>query len=233
MYEDIAERLAEVRGKIADSERAAGRPAGSAALVAVSKFHPAEAVRAAYRAGQHLFGENRVQEGAAKFAEVKAAYPEAALHLIGPLQRNKVAKAVEAAVMLEAVDRLEVLEEAAKAGAKQGKRVAVLLELHTGEESKGGFPDGDSVFRALEAALRLPTVEVRGLMTMAPFTKDEALIRRSFRLLRETLEAARIRFPQLPLRELSMGMSNDYPLAIEEGSTLLRVGTALFGERQP
>jgi uncharacterized pyridoxal phosphate-containing UPF0001 family protein len=134
--------------------------------------------------------------------------------------------------MLEAVDRLEVLEAAAAAGAKQGKQVAVLLELHTGEESKAGFPDEDAVFRALEAASRLPTVEVRGLRPMAPFTRDEVLIRRSFRLLRETLEAARTRFPHLPLTELSMGMSNDYPLAIEEGSTLVRVGTALFGERR-
>jgi pyridoxal phosphate enzyme (YggS family) len=228
----IADNLHRIWDDIASTLERAGRSGDAARLVAVSKFHPVEAVAAAYQAGQRLFGENRVQEAAVKFSETQGSCPDAVLHIIGTLQRNKVRGAVECAVCLEAVDRIEVLLEAEKQASKIGKTVDVLLELHTGEESKAGFPDTDALFAALDAASGLPHVRPCGLMTMAPFTTDSAVVRRSFVTLREALKQCRARFPSLPLTELSMGMSNDYKIAIEEGSTLVRIGTAIFGERR-
>jgi pyridoxal phosphate enzyme (YggS family) len=227
----IADNLHRIWDDIANALERSGRSGDAAHLVAVSKFHPVEAVVAAYQAGQRLFGENRVQEGAAKFAAVQDSCPDAVLHIIGTLQRNKVRGAVECSACLEAVDRIEVLLEAEKHASKMGKTVDVLLELHTGEESKAGFPNTDALFAALEAASALQHVRPRGLMTMAPFTRDSAVVRRSFVTLREALKQCGQRFPSLPLTELSMGMSNDYKIAIEEGSTLVRIGTAIFGER--
>jgi pyridoxal phosphate enzyme (YggS family) len=158
-----------------------------------------------------------------------AAGPE--LHLIGTLQRNKVKQAVRIASCIESADRLELLEEIETQAAKLDKTLEVLLELHTGEDSKSGFPDVDALLRALDAASAMPHLRCGGFMTMAPFTQDGEAIRRSFAFLRDAAEKARSRFPELPLDELSMGMSNDYAIAIEEGSTLVRIGTAIFGER--
>jgi pyridoxal phosphate enzyme (YggS family) len=227
----IANNLHRVWDDMASALERSGRPRDAARLVAVSKFHPAAAVAAAYEAGQRLFGENRVQEAMAKFSELQGSCPDAVLHIIGTLQRNKVRGAVECAACLEAVDRIEVLLEAEKQAQKAGKTIDVLLELHTGEESKAGFPDTDALFAALEAASALHHVRPRGLMTMAPFTTDTGMLRRSFVTLREALKQCGARFPSLPLTELSMGMSNDYKIALEEGSTLVRIGTAIFGER--
>ena len=205
----------------------------SVRLVAVSKFHPASAVIEAARAGQTIFGENRVQEAAAKFDEVKKACPGVSLRIIGQLQRNKVKEAVRVADAIDSVDRIELLEEIEKQAAKQEKKIQALLEFHTGEESKSGFESEEVVFSALERFSRgdFPHIEVRGFMTMAPFSDDKELVRASFKKLKALQEKCAAAFPALNLQELSMGMSGDWKIAVEEGSTMVRIGTAIFGER--
>lgn len=229
----IADNVNAVLTQVRRAEEAAGRPAGSVRLLAVSKFHPAESVLEAVRAGQLEFGENRVQEAAEKFNCVRQHAPQARLHIIGRLQRNKVKKAVEIASCIESVDRLELLQEINRRCEAAGKSMDILLEFHTGEESKGGFPDLDSLMRALAhcADGKAPYVRPAGMMTMAPLVQEEAPIRAAFRKAREALAAARREFPQYALETLSMGMSGDFRIAIEEGSTEVRIGTAIFGAR--
>lgn len=201
-------------------------------LVAVSKFHPASAVIQAIEAGQNVFGENRVQEASQKFEEVKKSFPNVKLRIIGQLQRNKVKEAVKIADAIDSVDRIELIEEIEKQAAKLDKQIQVLLELRTGEESKSGFESQEKIFEALkEIAERAPHIEPRGFMTMAPFTQDQSLVRAAFKKLKETQEKAQVQFSQFDLRELSMGMSGDWKIAVEEGSTMVRIGTAIFGER--
>ena len=229
----MQQSLQTVQAAISAACAAAGRPRESVRLVAVSKFHPASAVIAAIQAGHTLFGENRVQEAVAKFAEVSAQGYSYELHIIGQLQRNKVKDAVRIASCIESVDRIPLLEEIEKQCTKIDKRIAILLELHTGEESKAGFADVASVQEALSRCANgdFPHVTPCGFMTMAPNTTDEALIRASFSALRTCATAMRAAYPQLPLNELSMGMSGDFPLAIAEGATIVRIGTAIFGAR--
>lgn len=231
---NIAENFERVRSEIEAAERKSGREAGSVALCAVSKFHSADDVLAAIDAGQTLFGENRVQEAQEKFAEVASRASRAVeLHMIGTLQSNKVKKAVEIASAIQSVDRPELLPQIEKRCAALGKNISVFFELHTGEESKSGFKSCDDLFYALSGFEEnlYPHITPAGLMTMAPLTDDESAIRKSFITLRRALGEARKRFPSLPLKELSMGMSSDYRIAIEEGSTMVRIGTALFGPR--
>ena len=202
-------------------------------LVAVSKFHPAAAVIEALDAGQNVFGENRVQEAAEKFDQVRKTYPNASLRIIGSLQRNKVKEAVRVADAIDSVDRIELLEEIEKQAAKIDKKIQVLFEFHTGEESKSGFEDKALVVEALQkiAAGTFPHVEPRGFMTMAPNTADQNLVRAAFKKLRELRDECQKEFPQFDLSELSMGMSGDWKIAVEEGSTMVRIGTAIFGQR--
>ena len=200
--------------------------------MAVSKFHPASAVIQAIEAGQSVFGENRVQEASQKFEEVKKSFPNVKLRIIGQLQRNKVKEAVKIADAIDSVDRIELIGEIEKQAAKLDKQIQVLLELRTGEESKSGFESQEKIFEALkEIAERAPHIEPRGFMTMAPFTQDQSLVRAAFKKLKETQEKAQVQFSQFDLRELSMGMSGDWKIAVEEGSTMVRIGTAIFGER--
>ncbi len=202
-------------------------------LVAVSKFHPAQSVIEAINAGQTLFGENRVQEAAQKFDELRQQGYTPELHIIGSLQRNKVKEAVRIASMIESVDRIELLDEIEKQCSKAQKNIQILFEMHTGEESKSGFESKEALEEALnnfEKGL-YPHVQIKGFMTMAPFTKDEELIRKSFRTLKGLQEEFSKKYPAYDFSELSMGMSGDYKIAIEEGSTMVRIGTAIFGER--
>ncbi len=228
----VRENLERVRERMALASERAGRDPSATSLLAVSKFHPAEAIRDAISAGQLLFGENRVQEALEKFPAILAETPLTELHIIGSLQRNKVAKIVDFASCVQSVDRLELLEEISLQSAKRSRVVSVLFELHTGEDSKSGFADEESLFKSIDALSRLPAVRCAGLMTMAPFTDDERAIRASFRRLAKTRDACQARYPSLDFSTLSMGMSADFEIAIEEGSTLVRVGTAIFGERQ-
>lgn len=226
----IAASVSAVLARIETASKAVGRNPHSVQLMAVSKFNPPEAVAAAYRAGCRLFGENRVQEALSKFADRAALYPGLQLQLLGHLQSNKAKDAVHVFDCVQSVDSIKILNELDKRAQQQEKRIDVLFELHTGEEAKTGFPDKASLFEAIEHAARLPSLRLRGLMTMAPYTDDEKRIRDSFR-------ACRIAFQEAPCAQsedwdtLSMGMTNDLELAIAEGSTLVRIGTAIFGRR--
>lgn len=232
--EQIAENFESVRNQIKEAEKRSGRNEGCVKLCAVSKFHPAEDVLAALKTGQMLFGENRVQEAFAKFNQINSVSeikPE--LHIIGSLQTNKVKKAVEIASCIQSVDREELLVEIEKQCAKFEKKIEVFFEIHTGEDSKSGYKEKSVLLKSVENCANgiYPHIVPKGLMTMAPFTQDEKLIRASFSELRNLKDELNKNFPSLEINELSMGMSGDYKIAIEEGSTLVRIGTALFGER--
>jgi pyridoxal phosphate enzyme (YggS family) len=194
----------------------------------VSKFQPLAALEEAWGAGIRLFGESRVQEAAEKFAFFREARKGAELHLIGPLQRNKAKRAALLFDQVQSVDREELAGELGKAAAARERALEVLLELRTGEETKTGFPDIDGLCRGAEKALSYPSLKLRGLMTIAPYTNDEKILRQAFRLVCAARDALESRFPEADWSCLSMGMSNDFEIAIEEGATLLRIGTALF-----
>ncbi len=224
----IQDQLEEIRANIRAAEQRAGRPAGSVTLLAVSKTFPVEDIMQAYADGQRLFGENRLQEAMAK----KPAMPaDCQWHLIGPLQRNKVRKALETGfTLLEAVDSLRLAESISRIAGELGLVAAILLEVNVdGEESKHGFtPEG---LREEWATLcALPHLDIRGLMCIPAPTEDPEDARPAFRSLRSLAEELRARGP-LPLPELSCGMSHDYAIAVEEGSTIVRVGSAIFGKR--
>ena len=228
---ELSSRLQQVIDSIREAEIKSGRAANSVSLVAVSKFHPAEAVLEAIHHGQLLFGENRVQEAVEKFQQVREHAPQAQLHIIGSLQRNKAKKALSCASCIQSVDRVELLEEIEKQAANLNKTVEVLFEFHTGEESKSGFTSLDSLLPAVEYACSASHIVPKGFMTMAPFTENQLEIAASFKKLVAIQQEVATRFPNLDLKELSMGMSNDFDLAIAEGATLVRIGTAIFGER--
>ena len=229
----IKDNLETIRNRITEAEKKAGRPQGSVKLMAVSKFHPAEAVIEAFEAGQFLFGENRVQEASEKFPPLISQHPELQVHMIGQLQSNKVKKAVEYASCIQSVDRFDLLKEIEKQCAKINRTIEILFEYHTGEESKSGYTSEKDLRDSIEACVKgsFPHVIPKGFMTMAPFTDDEKAVRKSFITLRELAEKLRADYQELSLTELSMGMSGDFEIAIEEGSSLVRVGTAIFGER--
>jgi pyridoxal phosphate enzyme (YggS family) len=229
----IAEAFEAIQERIAGACERSGRKREEIRLLGVSKFHGATAVEEAWNAGVRLFGESRVQEAASKFAGFKNSHPGTELHLIGSLQRNKAKIAVDLFDMAQSVDREELVETLGALTENRKDPLMILLEYHTAEESKSGFPDLDSLLRGAEKALEFPGLALRGLMTIAPFTSEEACIRSSFRAAASARDALALRFPGADWSCLSMGMSGDFEIAIEEGSTLLRIGTALFGERNP
>ena len=234
----VADNLDRVRHRIADAARRAGRRPEDIALMAVTKSFPLEIIREAYAARQRLFGENRVQEFADK-APSLTDLPGIEFHLIGHLQSNKAAKAAQIFSGIDSVDSLHLAEKLNAAVGKAGKRLPVLLEINVGgEEAKSGIrvpspPDSDELEELLHAAPRLEHLEFRGLMTIPPFTEDAAGGRPYFRLLRRLRDqiAAR-KLPAVGMDVLSMGMSHDFEVAIAEGSTCVRLGTAIFGERE-
>lgn len=232
-YDFVRERLEDVRSRIERAAARSGRHTRGIVILGVTKFHPLEAVQAAYDAGIRFFGENRVQEALGKYPDFLARCPDARVHMIGHLQGNKVKKAIDLFHCIQSVDSQDLLAELDKRAALTGRRIDILLELHTGEESKSGFPDRPSALEACARLSSLRNLRFRGLMTMAPFTDDTNAIRTSFRALRSLFEeiAALKSFPDFDT--LSMGMSNDFEIAVEEGSTLLRLGTVLFGRREP
>ena len=229
--EKIKQQLELINETIRLTEKKSGRKENSVKLEAVSKFHPLQSVLDAIDSGQLLFGENRVQEACEKFKQVMQNDKKFELHIIGSLQRNKVKNAVLIADCIESVDRLELLKEIEKQCSKINKRIQVLFEMHTGEDSKSGFKNTSELQTALDFCANASHIIPKGFMTMAPFTSDEKLIRNSFSSLRNTSEEMKVHYPQFDFSELSMGMSGDYQIAIEEGSTLVRIGTAIFGER--
>lgn len=230
----IENNLKEILQKIEYAEQKYNRTKGTVKLLAVSKFHPVDAVEKAISAGHLLFGENRVQEAVAKFTDINSFNKDVELHIIGQLQTNKVKKAVTVASCIESVDRIDLLKEIQKQCEKINKKIKILFEVNTAEDSKSGFKNYEDLYEAVKycAEGNTPFVEPIGFMTMAPLTDDEVLIRKSFSSLRKLSEKLQTEFPMFNFSELSMGMSNDYEIAIEEGSTEVRIGTAIFGERE-
>lgn len=224
----IQEQLQEIRDNIAAAEQRAGRPVGSTTLLAVSKTFPVSDIMQAYADGQRLFGENRLQEAMEK---IPAMPTDCVWHLIGPLQRNKVRKALEQNIaLIEAVDSRKLAEAISRIAGELGKTATILLEVNVdGEESKHGFTP-EELMAEWEALTALPNLDIRGLMCIPAPTADPEGARPAFITLRRLAETLRERGP-LPLPELSMGMSHDYAVAVEEGSTIVRVGSAIFGKR--
>jgi hypothetical protein len=223
----VAERVADVLDRIARAERRSGRAAGSVRLVAASKTQPLSRILEAHAAGLTAFGENYVQEAAGKIPGL----PGAEWHLIGKLQGNKVRKAVSLFSWIQTADSPVRLAEISRCAVEAGKVVPVLLEVNVEEEeSKAGIPPADLV-RVAEASMGLPGLRVSGLMAIPPFTADPEESRPHFVRLRELRDAVSRVLPGADLRELSMGMSSDFEAAIEEGATMVRVGTAIFGVR--
>jgi PLP dependent protein len=224
----IAGNLAQLQQQIHEACRRANRSDSEVALMAVSKVHPVEVILEAYAAGQRLFGENRVQEFQEKSQHL-AALNDAEFHLIGPLQSNKTTRAAELFHAIDAVDSLKIAQRLDAAAKTLGKTLPILVEVKLShEESKHGLAPAElpTLLAAIEP---LESIQAVGLMTVPPWSEDAELARPYFRELRRLRDTTIGRFPKLS--QLSMGMSNDFQVAIEEGSTCVRVGTALFGKR--
>jgi len=224
-FPELPGRLAQVRETIG-RHQALGGWSHPVRIVAVTKSHPPEAVRAAAAAGLGVVGENRVQEALAKQEQLSDLPVE--WHLIGTLQRNKARHAVGRFALIHSVDRLDLARELDRRVA-ENERQMILVQVNCSNEAQKGGIEPDGLPALLDELAGLARLEVRGLMTMAAFTDDVAEQRRSFRLLRSLRDRAAAAGHSLP--ELSMGMSADYPMAVEEGATMVRLGTVLFGER--
>ena len=232
-HEELAKSAANIQHRLAISATRAGRSPESVTLMAVSKTVEPERIRAAYEAGLRVFGENRVQEFADKSIHL-ADLVAAEWHLIGHLQSNKARKAAELFHAVDSVDSLRLAEKLNQAAGQSGKILAVLVEINVGgEENKTGMSaDSPELEQLLLSASRLEHLRVRGLMTVPPYTEDPEGARPYFRKLRELRGAIAARkLPAIEMEVLSMGMSHDFEVAIEEGSTCVRIGTAIFGAR--
>ena len=231
MYlERLQRALPQVRQRIeAACERVGRSDAESVTLVAVIKGHPIEALYAARDAGLKVIGESRVQEARGKWEA--AGGQDLTWHLVGHLQRNKVRQALQMFRLIQSVDSLRLAEAIDREAAKRGEPAPVLVEVNaSGEEAKHGFPV-DEGFSALRELCQLEHVRVVGLMTMAPFTSDDGVVRETFQRTRVMFERCRDGLERFEALHLSMGMTNDYEIAVEEGATMVRLGTVLFGER--
>jgi pyridoxal phosphate enzyme (YggS family) len=232
-FMSIAENIARIRERIGKAAAHVGRNPDSITLMAVSKVVEPERIREAYQAGIRVFGENRVQEFAEKASALKDL-SEAEWHLIGHLQSNKARKAVELFHGIDSVDSLRLAQKLDQAAQQAGRSLPVLIEINVGgEKNKSGVtPDSPELEGLLEGAQKLEHLEVRGLMTIPPYTEDPHGARPYFRMLHELRDSiAARRLPRIHMDVLSMGMSHDFEVAVEEGSTCVRVGTAIFGER--
>jgi pyridoxal phosphate enzyme (YggS family) len=227
--EDVAGNLERVRAEIAEAAQKAGRNGNDIELVAISKTHEAEKVRAAFDAGQALFGESRVQEARAKIPQLPAAVR---WHFVGRLQRNKIRHALPLFEVFHSVDSVEVARDMNRIADEEGLHPRVLLEVNlSGEGSKIGFSP-DLLRTGMETILELPRLQIEGLMTIPPLAPEAESSRRHFVALRELRDDFEANL-HIKLPQLSMGMSGDFPVAIEEGATMVRVGTAIFGKRTP
>jgi PLP dependent protein len=229
MVETLSRSLASVRDRMDAAARRAGRQPSDIRLMAVTKNFPRETVVAAQAAGLVLFGENRVQEAEQKYAGFS---PMPELHLIGHLQRNKAKVAAGLFSCVQSIDKVETAETLNARCAELGRTMDILLELNaSGEESKSGFHSREDLLAAIEAIQGLTHLRVRGLMTVGPLDADEGGVRGSFSSLKKLFDDIRRTGSRDLFDILSMGMSGDFEIAIEEGSTLVRIGTALFGAR--
>jgi PLP dependent protein len=229
----IADNIAQVRERVAAAARRAGRNPDLITLMAVGKTFPAERIHEAYVAGLRVFGENRVQEFAGKAAALRDL-PDAEWHLIGHLQTNKAAKAAELFDAIDSVDSVRMAEKLNASAESAGKTLSVLIEINVGgERAKSGVAAGsDELEEILRAGPRWGNLKIRGLMTIPPYAEDPEGSRRYFCELRRIRDGLAARaLPQISMDVLSMGMSHDFEVAIEEGATCVRVGTAIFGSR--
>ena len=238
MTNEINARLERLEERIEAACGRSGRKRQDIRLMAVTKFQPPEILEAAWNAGVRLFGESRVQEGTEKFSPFRETHCNFELHLIGSLQRNKAKKAAAFFDCIQSVDRMELID--CLGGLTMGREspLMILLEYHTGEETKAGFESAESLYAAAEKALSYPGLNPAGLMTMAPLNGDTKAVRSSFSKLAALRDELEKRFPggsagihSARWSCLSMGMTGDFETAIEEGATLIRIGTAIFGER--
>ena len=223
----ISDNLINIHSRMQDATHRVGRQVSDVRLVAVSKTYPPAVIQEAWNAGQHVFGENRVQDALPKIAELPA---EAEWHFIGHLQSNKIRKALPAFTLIHGVDNLELAQQINRIAGEMGLTANILLEINvSGEASKFGFSPTD-LHQNLEALLCLPNIRINGLMTMAPYSEDPETARPVFsklRMLRDELSTK----SGHALQELSMGMSGDFEVGIEEGATIVRIGSSIFGHR--
>src|SRR5438034_11775074 len=225
---DIAENVACVREQIAQAAAKARRAADEIELVAITKTHPAEKVREASEAGQTLFGESRVQEARTKIPELPSSLR---WHFVGHLQKNKIRPALPLFEMIHSVDSLALAQDMNRIAEQEGLHPRVLLEVNVaGEGSKFGFTP-DKLREQMEGLLALPRLSILGLMCIPPFANEAAASRKYFVQLRELRDSLQTEF-RVDLTQLSRGMTQDFWIAVEEGATLVRVGTAIFGERE-
>jgi pyridoxal phosphate enzyme (YggS family) len=228
---DLAGRVREVRERIARACGKAERDPSGVTLVAVTKTHPVGVVRRAVEAGLTVLGENRVQEGVAKIEALRPDFPDLSWRLIGRLQTNKAKTAVRYFEEIQSVDRSSLLEILSREAGASGRRLPVFVEVNVGGEASKGGVDPDGAPALVRSALAAPAIELRGLMTVPPFSDDPEASRPFFRALRALRDRLRDETGS-PISGLSMGMSHDFEVAIEEGATVVRVGTALFGPRE-
>ena len=224
----VSENLERVREQIARAAAKVGRAASGIQLVAITKTHPAEQVREAIEAGQNLFGESRIQEARAKIPELPS---NVHWHFVGHLQKNKIRQALPLFEMIHSVDSLGLAQDMNRIAQEEAMHPRVLLEVNVaGEGSKFGFQP-DKLCQQMEELLSLPRLSISGLMAIPPLAEEAEPSRKYFVQLRELRDRLQTEF-RVDLSQLSMGMTQDYPIAIEEGATLVRVGTAIFGERK-
>ncbi len=225
----ITENIEYINRMVADAAVKSGRSAEEIKVMAVSKTRTLEEIEAAYNAGFRLFGENRVQEAVEKFT---GFHEDAELHIIGHLQSNKAKAAAGIAGCIQSVDRIKIAKYLNRYSGELGKKLDIYLEYNTsGEESKSGFTNEDEYFRTIDEILSMDNIIIKGLMTIGPLGGGSNAVRKAFSYLKELFDRTAGRYPEIDLRELSMGMSSDFPIAIEEGATLVRIGTLLFGPR--
>ncbi|MBR2528296.1 MAG: YggS family pyridoxal phosphate-dependent enzyme [Blautia sp.] len=226
----VAENIKSVRDRIQTACRAAGRDPAEVTLICVSKTKPVSLIREAYDAGERAFGENKVQEIQDKYLGLPS---DVQWHMIGHLQRNKVRHVIDKAVLIHSVDSLRLAQEIEAEAAKKGLRVSILLEVNVaGEDSKYGLTVEEAPKLAQDVSM-MPHLSLKGLMTIAPFVDDPEKNREIFRRLKElSVDIQSKSIDNISMDILSMGMTNDYEVAISEGATMVRIGTGIFGERQ-
>ena len=227
----IKDRWLQVQENVAEAAIRSDRDPEEIQIMAVSKTQPLPRILEACEAGVTLFGENRVQEARDKYSLRKG---ELELHLIGHLQRNKAKSAAEIADWVDSIDKVETAAALESEAAKRQRLINVLLEYNSsGEETKFGVGGADELWRLVDGCLKMRHLSIRGLMTIGPLTAERSRICRAFEKTRRLFEETRERYPDLPIDTLSMGMSGDFEAAIEEGSNMIRIGSALFGSRRP
>jgi PLP dependent protein len=226
---EVAENFERIRERVEAAAHRSGRSPDSIRIMAVTKNQPRERVVEAYEAGIRLFGENRIGEAEEKYT---GFHHDAELHMIGHLQRNKASRVVGLVRCVESIDKIETARAIDRRCRSERATLEIMIEVNTsGEASKSGYTDRDQMIRDLEEMTSLRGLKIVGLMTIAPFIDDPMAVRAAFASLRAERDRLADRFPMIELRELSMGMTGDFEIAIEEGSTLVRIGTALFGRR--